>query len=129
MGNVVLEAMACGVAVVAPRAGGIPNLLQHGESGLLYAPRDRDEAVRHTRTLLDDAGLRQRLGRSARQAIEERGWEQSVGRVRQVYEMAIREGGQPARRSWRQRLSQVATLALVSAFRSVPGKDSRATLR
>ena len=69
MGNVVLEAMACGGAVVAPHAGGIPNLLQHGNTGFLYTPRDLADAVRHTRALLDDAHLRERVGQSARQAI------------------------------------------------------------
>ncbi len=86
MGNVVLEAMACGTAVVAPHAGGIPNLLQHGETGFLYTPRDRKDAVQHTRALLDDVCLRGKMGQAARQAIEKRGWEQSIGRVRQVYE-------------------------------------------
>jgi glycosyltransferase involved in cell wall biosynthesis len=126
MGNVVLEAMAAGAAVVAPHAGGIPNLLHHGITGFLYRPRDLADAVRHTRAVLEDPALRARVGRSAREAIEKRNWEQSVGRVRQVYEEAIREGARPpAKDTWQQRLSQAATFALVSAFRTVPGRERR----
>ncbi len=86
MGNVVLEAMAAGAAVVAPRAGGIPNLLHHGITGYLYRPRDLSDAVQHIRSVLDNPELRTRMGRSAREAVEKGNWERSVGRVRQVYE-------------------------------------------
>jgi glycosyltransferase involved in cell wall biosynthesis len=123
MGNVVLEAMACGCAVVAPRAGGIPSLVSHGQTGYLYSPGDLGDAVRWTRGVLDDARLRGRVGQEARRAVEGRNWEQSVGRVRQVYAEAIKGGQRPATRwTWRDRLAQVTTLALVSAFRSLPVK-------
>jgi glycosyltransferase involved in cell wall biosynthesis len=124
MGNVVLEAMACGRAVVAPHAGGIPNLLSHGATGFLYPPRDLPEAVRLTRALLAEEGLRSRVGQAARQAIEERNWEHSVGRVREVYAEAIQEGRKPVTPwTWRERLAQATMTALVSAFRAVPHKS------
>jgi glycosyltransferase involved in cell wall biosynthesis len=130
MGNVVLEAMACGRAVVAPNAGGIPNLMSHGKTGFLYPPRDLPAAVQMTRALLDSDELRQQVGPAARQAIEERNWEQSVGRVRQVYAEAIRSGRSPATRwTWRDRVAQATTAALVSAFRSVPAGRRRVPVR
>jgi glycosyltransferase involved in cell wall biosynthesis len=126
MGNVVLEAMACGRAVVAPDAGGIPNLLSHGTSGFLYRPRDLQGAVQLTRALLRDEGLRARVGQAARQAIEERNWEHSVSRVREVYAEAIRVRRGPVTPwTWRERLAQATTVALVSAFRAVPQKKKR----
>src|SRR5262249_28842456 len=70
MGNVILEAMACGRALVAPDAGGIPNLVSHGTTGFMYRPRDLAGAVELTRTLVTDERLRQRVGQAARQAIE-----------------------------------------------------------
>ncbi|CAN5346332.1 glycosyltransferase family 1 protein [soil metagenome] len=125
MGNVVLEAMATGCPVVAPDAGGIPNLVQNSTSGFLYRPRDTAEAVRLTQILLDDKLLRQRIGIAARQAVEAGNWERSVARVRGVYESAIRRG-QVTRRekdTWQQRLSQMVTYGMVSAFRTMPGED------
>jgi hypothetical protein len=119
MGNVVLEAMASGCAVVAPRAGGIPNLVNHSATGFLYRPSDTADAVQWTRAVLADTALRSQIGAAARQAIEERNWEQSIGRVRQAYVQAI-EQPQAARTrlNWRDRLAKVTTKTLVSLFRS-----------
>src|SRR5262249_32906808 len=58
MGNVVLEAMACGCAVIAPRAGGIPSLIEEGKTGLLFQPRAADDAVRAVRRTLQHEGFR-----------------------------------------------------------------------
>lgn len=136
MGNVVLEAMACGRPVVVPDAGGIPTLLTHGASGFLYRPRDLAGAVKLTHLVLEDAGLRARIGQTARQTIEERNWEHSIGRVREVYAEAIRgfqsEAPSGARNgrgllpwTWRDSLTQAALMTLVSAFRTVPQKRGR----
>ncbi len=128
MGNVVLEAMACGRAVVVPNAGGIPNLVAHGTTGFLYPPRDLPEAVRQVRALLMEEALRARVGQAARLAIEERNWEHSVGRVREVYAEAIRSGNPTATWTWCESVAQVTMTALVSAFRVVPPKKKRPAL-
>jgi glycosyltransferase involved in cell wall biosynthesis len=119
LGNVILEAMACGCAVVAPRAGGIPSLVSHGKTGMLYAPGNLAEAVRLTRRALNDSGLRSQLGQAARKTVEEWNWENSVERVLQIYRESIREY-QPALADWKwsQRLAGVITLGLVAAFRA-----------
>jgi glycosyltransferase involved in cell wall biosynthesis len=127
MGNVVLEAMACGCPVVAPNAGGIPSLLAHGQTGFLYRPRNLQEAVGCTRILLDNEGIRSRVGRAARQSIEGRNWEHSVARVRQVYVEAIKEARQrpAAPWTWRQRLAKATTEGLVKLFRSLAPREKR----
>ncbi|MHC4878334.1 MAG: glycosyltransferase family 4 protein [Planctomycetota bacterium] len=91
MGNVVLEAMASGLGVVAPRAGGIPSLVTHDENGLLYAPRDTNDAVSAVQRVLNDPAFRSGLSQSARRTVEEWGWNRSVERVRQHYVETIEQ--------------------------------------
>lgn len=126
MGNVVLEAMAAGCPVVAPHAGGIPNLVTHGATGFLYPPGDAAEAVRWTRVVLEDGPLSHTIKHAARIAVEDIGWRQSIARVREMYSQAIERSRQPAtvrRRSLSDRLAPAAMTALVSAFRMLPGKE------
>jgi glycosyltransferase involved in cell wall biosynthesis len=136
MGNVVLEAMASGCAVIAPNAGGIPSLVEHARTGMLYSPGNLGEAVRHTRMVLADSDFLSRLCRSARAEVEGWNWASSVDQVRQVYQVAIQEY-QPAalKLSWSQRLAQGVAFALVSGFgamaktRQQSRKDPKPALR
>ena len=61
MGRVLQEAMASGVAVVASRVGGIPELVQDGVTGLLVDPDDPAALAQAIGVLLDDDALRQKL--------------------------------------------------------------------
>jgi glycosyltransferase involved in cell wall biosynthesis len=118
MGNVILEAMACGCPVVAPKAGGIPSLVSHGKTGLLYGPGQLSGAVDFTRAVLNEEPLRRQLGQAARETVEGWSWENSVDYVRQVYRESI-QGYRPApvRTTRSQRLARAVTSTLVSAFR------------
>jgi glycosyltransferase involved in cell wall biosynthesis len=69
--NVLMEAMACGLPVVSTLTGGIPDLVRHGENGLLAPPRDIETVARHLAELLEDAERRRTLGASARATVEE----------------------------------------------------------
>jgi glycosyltransferase involved in cell wall biosynthesis len=68
--NVLLEAMALEVPVVATRIAGIPRLIRDGENGLLIEPGDLEGLTQALARLLDDAGLRSRLGQEGRRTIE-----------------------------------------------------------
>lgn len=63
----ILEAMTFGCPSVSTRVGGIPEVVEHGQSGWLAEPGNVDSLAEGVRTLLDDVPLRQRLGREARQ--------------------------------------------------------------
>jgi len=63
-----LEAMACGLPVVGASAPGTRDLIRHGETGWLCEP-DAESLAAAMRALLEDPGLRDRLGRNARAEI------------------------------------------------------------
>ena len=65
-----LEAMAAGRAIVGSDQGGIRELILDDETGLLAASGDSVSFASKIRRLLDDAGLRTRLGTAARRAVE-----------------------------------------------------------
>ncbi|HEY3170673.1 MAG TPA: glycosyltransferase family 4 protein [Thermoanaerobaculia bacterium] len=66
------EAMALGKPVVASAAGGNPELVQEGVSGLLVPPRDPAGAAAAVRRLLSEPDLASRLGRGARERVIQR---------------------------------------------------------
>jgi glycosyltransferase involved in cell wall biosynthesis len=67
--NVVMEAMAAGVPVVATDISGNRDLVLPGQTGFLVPVGDRAAFARQTRKLLEDAGLAQRLGAAGRERI------------------------------------------------------------
>ncbi len=65
-----VEAMACGVPVVATTGGALPEVVgQDGETGLLVPPDDPGALAAAIRRLLDDPDLRSRLGAAGRQRV------------------------------------------------------------
>lgn len=62
-----LEAMACGVPVLATAVGGLPEVVLDGATGLLFAPGDHETAVRLAVALLADPPGHQRMREHARQ--------------------------------------------------------------
>jgi glycosyltransferase involved in cell wall biosynthesis len=120
MGNVVLEAMACGCPVVAPRAGGIPSLVAHGETGMLYTPRNLHDAIAAIQPVLSDDAFRARLSRAGRETVERLNWDHSIARVREVYQEAMRAyQPAPAWVRFQQRLAQLIVSGLVYGFKRV----------
>ena len=69
--TVILEAMACGRAVVSTRLAGIPELVMDGETGTLISPGDTAGLTDALQRLLCDRELRLRYGRTGRARIEQ----------------------------------------------------------
>ena len=70
LGVALLQAAACGLPIVAGRAGGIPEIVRHGENGLLVEPGDVAGLAAALNVLLADADLRQRYGSVGRAIVE-----------------------------------------------------------
>jgi glycosyltransferase involved in cell wall biosynthesis len=62
LGTSLLDAMACSRAVVATRAGGIPEIVEDGATGTLVPPRDPAAMAHEIVRLLRDEALRRRMG-------------------------------------------------------------------
>ena len=88
-GQTVQEAQASGLPVVAPRAGGPIDLVEHGVDGLLFPPSD-DRALRAAVSLLvRDGTQRRRMGEAGRRAVLGRSWEVVCGQLIGHYERVI----------------------------------------
>ncbi len=68
-GVAAIEASACEVPVVASRAGGVPEAVLDGHTGLLVPPRDRDALAEACIRLIEDPALAGRLGRAGREYV------------------------------------------------------------
>jgi glycosyltransferase involved in cell wall biosynthesis len=91
LGSAILEAMTCGKAVVGTTAGGIPEAVVDGETGLLVPPHDEAALAAAIVRLLGDPGLRDRLGAAGRVRVErEFSVEKMVAKTVDVYERRLK---------------------------------------
>lgn len=88
--TVLLEAMSCGTAVVASHLGGVPLVIENGKNGILVPPDDTAALNQALRTLLENPQERQRLGRAARQAVENQyNWENVAQQFTSLFRDAV----------------------------------------
>lgn len=92
-GRVLIEAMACGKPVIAANAGGVPEIVEHGVTGLLVPPGDAGQLAEMMLRLVNDDSERRRLGTAGHQRVEQRfSLTQQVRRMETIYESL--SGGQ-----------------------------------
>ena len=90
LGSAVLEAMACRRAVVSTRAGGLPEAVVDGETGLLVPPHDEPALAKAIVTLLRDPGRRAALAERGRVRVErEFSVDRLVERTLDVYQRRL----------------------------------------
>lgn len=86
----VVEWMAAGRAVVAPRQGPLQELIDDGVHGLLFTPDDADALIDCVLRLVDDAALRRRLGTAAHRRVRDSlTWKHNAERVLEVAQRTL----------------------------------------
>ncbi|MBI3286878.1 MAG: glycosyltransferase [Chloroflexi bacterium] len=91
-GMVALEAMACGTPVIASRVGGLTFTVKDGQTGFLIPDGDARALCDRVQRLLDDPGLRQRMGQQARQVAQHYSWPLIAERILKLYHPALGAG-------------------------------------
>jgi glycogen synthase len=89
MPSVILEAMGCGLPIVASNVGGNNEIVHDGENGFLI---DGDETLPDRLVkLINDAALRERMGKKSREMALEYDWRNIMGRYNDLYQKAERK--------------------------------------
>lgn len=87
MPNTVLEAMACGLPVVATRASGLEELVKDSVNGYLVALNDPEALAERLADLIDNPYERQRMGKESRKIAEQEfAWDYIAEQYVQIYE-------------------------------------------
>jgi glycosyltransferase involved in cell wall biosynthesis len=91
-----LEALACGVPLVASRCGGNIEVVQDGDNGILYEPGNAQALANAVLKLLEDSAMRQRFGKASRRRAEKLfAADRHISAVEQLYtEILTRRKGE-----------------------------------
>jgi glycosyltransferase involved in cell wall biosynthesis len=92
LGLALQEAMLAGCACIGSRAGGIPELIQHEQNGLLFETGNVEQLARTLERLITNPSQRQQLGCAAAVSIRERKMmsRQMIESYLELYEAALR---------------------------------------
>jgi glycosyltransferase involved in cell wall biosynthesis len=91
--NVVIEAMASGLPVVATRVGGLPEIVKDRETGILVDHQDESGLARATLELICNPSLRQEYGAVGRRLVEERhAFPRLAQALASLYDSVLRSG-------------------------------------
>ena len=88
-GNVTLEAMACGLPVIAAQATGATNLVRHGITGMLVDGTDPDEFAEALALYARDPDLRRRHGEAGLEVAQKMDWDTINSAVIRAYKHAL----------------------------------------
>ena len=85
-----MEAMSCACCPVATRVGGNPELVEHGENGLLFPVDAVDALAQQLRVLVEDEAQRKRMAQAASAKIAERfTFAKAASAMQEIYEAVL----------------------------------------
>jgi glycosyltransferase involved in cell wall biosynthesis len=122
--TVIIEAMAAARPVVSTRLAGIPELVAHGETGLLLAPGDTSALAQALEELIRNPGLRSSYGRAGRTRIEQHfRIEHTVAPLVELFERTSARRREPHQRRASQSEAATATHQIAYLIDRWPDKD------
>jgi glycosyltransferase involved in cell wall biosynthesis len=86
MPSVILEAMGCGLPVVASDVGGNNEIVREGENGFLIQGDDTETLAQRLAQLINDDALRARMGKRSRELSLEYDWSKIMGKYNELYQ-------------------------------------------
>ena len=81
-----LEAMACGIPVVAPFVGGLRDTMRHLSNGIVYDHHDSNSLIAAVQLLQHDDTLRQSLAQQAWSYAQQKSWQGSMDQLIEYYQ-------------------------------------------
>jgi glycosyltransferase involved in cell wall biosynthesis len=86
LGTSVLDALGCGVPVVATKAGGVPEMIEHNKNGLLANTQAPKELAQSIELLINDESLRSRFNKEGKKTILNFSKEKTAAETIKIYE-------------------------------------------
>jgi glycosyltransferase involved in cell wall biosynthesis len=99
----IIEALASGLPILAPRAGGIPQDIRDNWNGFLYEPQNIKEFTSKLKILIDNPILREEMGAKGRSYIEKYSWDTTVKNLIELWEEQIAKKSQLTNSDLRQK--------------------------
>ena len=88
--NVVMEASASGLPVVATAVGEVPKIVSDGETGMLVKPKDVNGLVTKIETIINNPALGKKMGEAGRRRVEQKySWEIICEKLERAYQEVI----------------------------------------
>jgi len=89
--NVILEAMSCGLPIIATDVGGISEVVHEGDNGFLIQPQDHNQITNSLKTMIDNKSLREKMGKKSRSnIIKYNTWNEVSNRYIRLYEELLK---------------------------------------
>ena len=104
-GLTIIEAAAAGIPAIAPRAGGVIDTIQDGNTGFLYQPQNQADFLDKLTQLITNNNLRESMGAKAKELSHQYSWQETVNNLVEIWSQKITDTSQVDQDSRSQRLS------------------------